>query len=75
MLDQGQTNLVLSLFDSEKHGIELKARYELIHYATLILAGKTDGNLLLKIPPEVMPTVNEIVEDVKEKQAFYAQSV
>jgi TPR repeat protein len=71
LLNQGQIHLVLSLFESEQHGEALKSRYELLQYATLILAGKTEGNLLLKIPPEVMPTVQEIVEKVKEKQAFY----
>ena len=75
MLYHEQKQLVLSLFESEKHSKALKSRYELLYFATLILAEKTEGNLLLKIPPEVMPTVNEIVEDVKEKQAFYAQSV
>jgi TPR repeat protein len=70
-----QKQLVLSLFESEKHGKALKSRYELLYFATLILAQKTEGNLLLKIPPEVLPTVEEIVADVKAKQAFYAQRV
>jgi len=51
----------------------LRDRYELLYYATLILAQKTEDNLLLKIPPEVFPTVQEIVEKVKEKQAFYSK--
>lgn len=75
LLYHEQKQLVLSLFESEKHGKALKSRYELLYFATLILAEKTEGNLLLKIPPEVMPTVNEIVEDVRAKQVFYAQSV
>jgi Tfp pilus assembly protein PilF len=74
LLYHEQKQLVLSLFESEVHGKELKSRYELIYYATLILMGKTEGNLLLKIPPEVMPTVEAIVEEVKTKQAFYATS-
>jgi AAA domain len=74
LLYHEQKQLVLSLFESAVHGKELKSRYELIYYATLILMGKTEGNLLLKIPPEVMPTVEAIVEDVKTKQAFYATS-
>jgi TPR repeat protein len=72
LLNLSQTHTVLSLFESEAHGSELKSRYDLIYYATLILAKKTDGNLLLKIPPEVLPTVEDIVTKVKEKQAFYA---
>jgi hypothetical protein len=74
LLYQEQKNLVLSLFESETHGNALKTRYELLYYATLILMNKTEGNLLLKIPPEVLPTVEAIVADVKEKQAFYAQT-
>jgi TPR repeat protein len=73
LLYQEQKNLVLSLFESEAHGKALKLRYELLYYATLILSNKTEGNLLLKIPPEVLPTVEEIVADVKANQAFYAQ--
>ncbi len=67
----GQTHLVLSFFESETHGDALRARYELLYYATLILANKTEGNLLIKIPPETLPTVEDIVQKVKEKRAFY----
>jgi TPR repeat protein len=72
LLYHEQKQLVLSLFESAQHGKMLRDRYELLYYATLVLAQKTDDNLLLKIPPEVLPTVQEIVEKVKEKQAFYA---
>jgi hypothetical protein len=47
----------------------------LLYYATLILNHKTENNLLLRIPPDVMPTVEKIVAEVKEKQAFYAEEV
>jgi hypothetical protein len=47
----------------------------LLYYATLILNYKTENNLLLRIPQEVMPTVEKIVAEVKEKQAFYAEEV
>lgn len=73
LLYHQQKHLVLSLFESETHGKMLRERYELLYYATLILTQKTEDNLLLKIPPEVMPTLEAILEDVKEKQAFYAQ--
>lgn len=65
-----QKHLVLSLFESESHGKMLKNRYELIYYATLILTNKTEDNLLLRIPPEVLPTVHEIVEKVKQSGKF-----
>lgn len=73
LLYHQQKHLVLSFFKSEAHGKMLRERYVLIYLVTLILANKTEDNLLLKIPPEVMPTVEAILEDVKEKQAFYAQ--
>ncbi len=65
-----QKHLVLSLFESAAHGKMLKSRYELIYYATLILTNKTEDNLLLRIPPEVLPTVHEIVEKVKQSGKF-----
>ncbi|MBX2929463.1 MAG: tetratricopeptide repeat protein [Saprospiraceae bacterium] len=72
LLYHEQRQLVLSLFESEAHGRALRERYTPLYYATRILAGKTEDNLLLRIPPELMPTVQEIVARVKEKQAFYA---
>lgn len=68
-----QTQLVLSFFESDQHGPALRERYVLLYYAALLLAGRTEDNLLLRIPPEVLPTVEEMVEKIKEKQAFYAQ--
>ncbi len=73
LLSLSQTHLVLSLFHDPELGKDLIAKYELLYYATLILAGETGDNLLLRIPPEVMPTVEQIVAEVREKQAFYAQ--
>jgi Flp pilus assembly protein TadD len=73
LLFLSQTHLVLSFFHDPELGKDLIAKYELLYYATLILANETGDNLLLKIPPEVMPTVEHIVAEVKEKQAFYAQ--
>jgi NACHT domain/Tetratricopeptide repeat len=68
-----QTNLVLSLFEDKDFGQNLRDKYQLLYYATLILNNKTEDNLLLRIPPDVMPTVESIVQKAKEKQAFYAQ--
>ncbi|MCC6279204.1 MAG: sel1 repeat family protein, partial [Saprospiraceae bacterium] len=75
LLYHQQTQLVLSLFESEQHGKTLKTRYELLYYATLILAKKTEDNLLLRIPPEVLPTVEAIVAGIKAKQEFYRTPV
>ena len=73
LLHLSQIQLVLSLFESGEHAKMLRERYELLYYATLLLAGRTEDNLLLRIPPEVFPTVENIVEKVREKQAFYAK--
>jgi Flp pilus assembly protein TadD len=68
-----QNHLVQSLFEDEELGNDLRDMYQLLYYATLILNNKTEDNLLLRIPPDVMPTVESIVQAVKEKQAFYAE--
>lgn len=73
LLYQQQTQLVLSFFESEQYGPALRERYVLLYYAALLLAGRTEDNLLLRIPPEVLPTVEEMVQKIKEKQAFYAK--
>ena len=70
-----QTHLVQSLFEDEALGQDLRDKYQLLYYATLILNRKTENNLLLRIPPDMMPTVEKIVAEVKEKQAFYAEEV
>jgi TPR repeat protein len=75
LLIQEQTHLVQSLFEDEALGQYLRDKYQLLYYATLILNDKTENNLLLRIPPDVMPTVEAIVKEVKEKQAFYAEEV
>lgn len=68
-----QTHLVLSLFEDAELGQSLRDKYQLLYYATLILNNRTENNLLSRIPPDVMPTVEEIVEEVRKKQAFYAE--
>jgi len=73
LLNLSQIQLVLSLFESKQHSKMLRQRYELLFYATLILAGRTEDNLLLRIPSEVLPTVEDIVAKVRENQAFYTK--
>ena len=73
LLYHHQTQLLLSFFESEKYGPALRERYILVYYAALLLAGRTDDNLMLRIPPEVLPTVEEMVEKIREKQTFYGK--
>jgi TPR repeat protein len=70
LLIHHQTNLIYNLFSDPEFGQELKGRFQPIYYAAAILAGK-DANIALKIPPELKETVNEILKEIKEKQAFY----
>jgi hypothetical protein len=42
-------------------------------WAALVLTHQTADNLLLTIPPEMFPTVQEIVVKVKDKQLFYSK--
>jgi TPR repeat protein len=66
-----QTNLVQTLFEDGEIGEPLREAYAPLYYAVKILSNQTDDNLLLRIPPDVLPTVESIVAEVKEKQAFY----
>ncbi len=50
----------------------LNYKKDILLYAVQILGNKMDDNLILRIPPEILPTVNDIVENVKENQNFYA---
>jgi hypothetical protein len=52
-------------------GERLREAYAPFYYAVSILSNQVDDNLLLRIPPDVLPTVESIVAEVKEKQAFY----
>jgi len=72
LLDLEQKNLVLSYFESEKYGEELRDKYRLLYYATLILTNNIE-DVHLKVPKEVIPTVNQIVAEIKEKNEFYNQ--
>lgn len=72
LLSHEQQTLVLNLFTDKIHGEEFQKRYAPLYYAVLILNNKTENNLTLRIPPEILPTVNDIIETVKEKQRFYA---
>lgn len=72
LLCHEQLSLVLEFFTHKVHGLELQKRYNPLYYAVQILNNKMDDNLELRIPPEIMPTVNDIIKDVKEMQQFYA---
>jgi TPR repeat protein len=67
-----QTNLIHQFFTDPIHGPELQKRYQPLYFAVLQLSGNMDADTKLRIPPEILPTVEAIVKEVKEKQRFYA---
>jgi TPR repeat protein len=73
LLIQEQAQIVSNVFANETHGKILQDKYSLLYYALLLLTNKHSiDNPELRIPPEVMPTVLEIKEDIEQKQAMYA---
>lgn len=71
LLIHQQKNLVIKLFNHPDFGEELKNRYSVLYYATLLLDKRTGEDLILRIPPEISQTVNEMVDSIKERQKFY----
>ena len=73
LLIQEQVQIISNVFTNETHGKTLQDKYSLLYYALLLLTNKHSiDNPELRIPPEVMPTVQEIKEDIEQKQAMYA---
>jgi hypothetical protein len=73
LLIQEQAQIVSNVFANETHGKILQDKYSLLYYALLLIANKDSiDNPEQRIPPEVMPTVLEIKEDIEQKQAMYA---
>jgi hypothetical protein len=71
LLIQHQTQLVSKLITETKHSKELQDKYSLLYYAALLLSNKDIENLELRIAPEAMPTVMEIVEKIKTSRKNY----
>lgn len=71
LLIQQQKTLMLKLFLNEKIGKELQDKYSIFYYVTLILNNSDKENFELKIPPEIQPTIDEVILEIKERQKFY----
>jgi TPR repeat protein/ribosomal protein S25 len=71
LLVQQQKNIVLNLFNHAELGIELQEKNIVLYYATLILNNVQDDNLLLKIPPELNNTLNEVLLKIETQQKMY----
>ena len=71
LLVQQQKSLVLKLFNNEEIGKALQEEYAVLYYVTLILNNKTENNLLLKIPPEIQSTIDDVLNRINERQKYF----
>ena len=71
LLVQQQKRIVLNLFEDKVLGKELQEKYTILYYVTLILNKVQDDNLLLKIPPELQSTIEDILLKIETKQKLY----
>ena len=71
LLIHQQKNIVLHLFEHKEFGKELRDKYAVLYYVSLLLNNKTVDNLTLRIPPEIQETINEVIKKLEEKQKFY----
>jgi len=49
----------------------LQDRFSVLYYVCRLLNNKEDKNLDLIIPPEIRGTVEEVMNDIAEKEKFY----
>jgi TPR repeat protein len=70
LLIHKQINFVLNLFSNEEYGNDFMQQFQPVYYAAGILNNK-DENFVLKIPPELLETVNVILEDIRKGQELF----
>jgi len=71
LLIHQQTQLVKRFFEDSMHGKILQERYMLLYYVVQLLTQPQDQNLKTKIPPELVSTIDELLNHLKEKEIFY----
>jgi len=71
LLVQQQKRIVLNLFEDQVFGKELQEKYAILYYVTLILNKVQDDNLLLKIPPELQSTIDDVLLKIETNQKLY----
>jgi TPR repeat protein/DNA-binding transcriptional ArsR family regulator len=71
LLVQQQYTTVLNLFHNEEVGKTLQEKFVIFYYVTQIINQVSDENLLLRIPPEIKETVNEVLEKIYDEQKKY----
>jgi len=74
LLIHHQKSLVNKLFHHAEFGKRLQEQYTVLYYASQILNGKEkENNLLLRIPPELQTTVDDVLKNIKEEQERYSK--
>jgi len=71
LLVHQQKVLVMKLFDHPEVGQILQEKYKVLHYACLLLNKKTEDNLILRIPPEIQETINDVIKEITDNEKFY----
>ncbi len=71
LLVHQQNNLVIKLFNHKGYGKELKERYLVLYTAALLHNGSHNEEAKLRIPPEIVQPVNEMLEFIREQEKFY----
>ena len=67
-----QKNIVYELFNNEQFGKQLKDKFIPIYYVTLIIMNKKENRLnILKLPPEIKETVQDILTNIEELRKEY----
>ena len=74
LLIHHQKSLVDKLFNNVEFGKRLQEKYTVLHYVSQKLNGKeNENNLHLRIPPELEPTVEDILKNMKVEQERYSK--
>jgi TPR repeat protein len=71
LLIHQQKELVLNLFIHSEVSQMLQDKLKVLYYVCLLLNKKTQDNLILKIPPEIQTTIDEVINYITEKEKFY----
>ena len=69
-----QKMLVSNLFNHPEVGKTLQEKFKVLHYISLLSNKKVLHNLILKIPPEIKTTIDEVISYINEKEKFYGYS-
>lgn len=69
-LIHGQINFILNFFIDKEYGNDFMELFQPIYYASGLLKDSNE-NFALKIPPELLETVTQIIASIKRLHEFY----